>query len=159
MRWCARLASIGSAELFTVGCVISIATAHPANSWAQTRATANRTDAGAAVQTPRPAHGGDLRLAGPFWLELLVAKGSLTVYVSDRNGTPIDASTAKGSAVIHTDGKSTRVELNPGGGERLVGKGRVKIKRTTMIFVTTVLRGEKAHRAVFRPFESAPDEH
>jgi len=98
-------------------------------------------------------------LAGPFWLELLVAKGSLTVYVSDRNGKPIDASTGKGSAVIHTDGKSTRVELNPGGGERLVGKGRVKIKRTTVIFVTTVLRGEKAHRAVFRPFESAPDEH
>jgi len=115
---------------------------------------ANSAHPGSLAQAPRAAHGGDLRLAGPFWLELVVAKGSLTVYVSNRSGAPIDASTGKGTAVVHTDGKSTRIELKPGGGDRLVGKGRVKVKRTTVIFVTAALRGEKAHRAVFRPFES-----
>jgi len=56
----------------------------------------------------------------------------------------------RGTAVIHTDRKTTRVELT--GGETRVGKGRVNITRTTVIFLTAALRGEKAHRAVFRPF-------
>lgn len=146
-------------KFFAVGCVALLAaTAYPVESWPQSRAIANGAGPGSPVQAPRPAHGGDLRLAGPFWLELVVAKGSLTVYVSNRSGAPIDASTGKGTAVVHTDGKSTRIELKPGGGDRLVGKGRVKVKRTTVIFVTAALRGEKAHRAVFRPFESAPDD-
>ena len=153
------MASLASRKFFAIGCVVSIAATVPLpDVWAQTRAISNSADLGSPVQAPRPAHGGDLRLAGPFWLELVVAKGSLTVYVSDRNGKPIDASTGKGSAVIHTDGKSTHVELKPGGGERLVGKGRVKVKRTTVIFVTAALRGEKAHRAVFRPVESTPQD-
>jgi hypothetical protein len=122
---CARLASIGSAKFFAVRCIVSIAAAAClADSWAQAGAIANSADPGSPVQAPHPAHGGDLRLAGPFWLELVVAKGSLTVYVSNRNGTPIDASAGKGTAVIHTDGKSTRVDLKPVGGERLGGRPR-----------------------------------
>ena len=151
--------SPGSVRFFTVGCVVSlVAAAHPVDSRAGARAIASSADPGAPVQAPRPEHGSDLRLAGPFWLELVVAKGSLTLYVSNRSGAPIDASTGKGTAVIHTDGKSTRVELKPGGGNKLVGRGRVKVKRTTVIFVTAALRGEKAHRAVFRAFESSPEE-
>ena len=150
--------SLGSGKLFAVGCIVLLAaTAYPAGNWAQTRSIVSSADPTSTVQAPRTAHGGDLRLAGPFWLELVVAKGSLTVYVTDRSGTPIDASTGKGTAVIHTDGKSTRVELKPGGRDQLVGKSRFKVKRTTVIFVTAALRGEKAHTALFRPFESAPD--
>ena len=149
----------GSVRLFAAGCVVSLAAlAHPVDGWPGAHAIASSADPGAPVQTPRSAHGGDVRLAGPFWLELVVAKGSLTLYVSNRSGAPIDASTGKGTAVIHTDGKSTRVELKPGGGNKLAGKGRVKVKRTTVIFVTAALRGEKAHRAVFRAFESSPEE-
>jgi len=151
--------SPGSVRFFTVGCVVwLVATAHPVDSRAGARAIASSADPGAPVQAPRPEHGGDLRLAGPFWLELVVAKGSLTLYVSNRSGTPIDASNGKGSAVIHTDGKSARIELKPGGDDKLVGRGRVKVKRTTVMFVTVALRGEKAHKAVFRPFESVPDD-
>ena len=151
--------SPGSGRFFALGCVVSlVVTAYPAESPAGTRAIASSADPGDPVQAPRPAHGGDLRLAGPFWLELVVAKGSLTLYVSNRSGAPIDASTGKGTAVIHTDGKSTRVELKPGGGNKLVGKGRVKVKRTTVIFVTAALRGEKAHRGVFRASESSPED-
>ena len=103
--------------------------------------------------TPRAAHGGTVRLAGPFWLELVVAKGSLTVYVADRSGVPVDTSGSKGTATAHTDGKATRIELRPAGGNRLAGKGGLKLKHSTVVFITADLRGERLHRAVFRPLE------
>lgn len=150
--------SLGFGHFFAVACVVALAaTARPADSWAQTRAEPDGAYPDASVQAPRTAHGGDLRLAGPFWLELVVAKASLTLYVMNLSGTPIDASNSKATAVIHTDGKSTRVELQPGGGNKLLGKGRIKVKRATVIFVTVAQRGEKAHKAVFRPFEPVPD--
>jgi hypothetical protein len=103
--------------------------------------------------TPRAAHKGDVRMAGPFWLELVVAKGSLTVYVADRSGAPVDTSGCKGAATAHTDGKATRIELRPAGANRLAGKGKLRLKHSTVVFVTAALRGEKRYRAVFRPLE------
>lgn len=100
-----------------------------------------------------PSHGGDVRMAGPFWLELIVAKGSLTLYVTDHSGAPVDTSHAKGTATVHTDGKATRVELQSAGGNRLVGRGNLRLKHSTVVFVTADLRGQKPHRAVFRPLE------
>lgn len=120
----------------------------------QARHAAESADLDSHVQAPRPAHGGDVRLAGPFWLELVVAKGSLTVYVTDRSGAPVDTADGKGTATAHTDGKSTRIELRPAGGDRFAGKQRLRLKRSTVVFVTAHLRGEKPHRAVFRPLET-----
>jgi hypothetical protein len=118
-------------------------------------ANAPRDSAPLRVDTPRPAHGGDVRLAGPLWLELVVAKGSLTVYVTDRFGTPVDTSGAKGSATAHTDGKGTHIELRAAGGNRLAGRGQLKLKRSTVVFITADLRGKKPYGAVFRPLERA----
>jgi len=92
-------------------------------------------------------------MAGPLWLELVVATGSLSVYVTDRSGTPVDAKGGKGTATVHTDGKGTRIELYPTGGNRLAGKGRLRLKRSSVVFVAVDVRGEKPHRAVFRPLE------
>jgi len=100
-----------------------------------------------------PAHGGHLRLAGALWLELVVEKSSLTVYVTDRVGAPADTSGAKGSAIVHTDGKATHIKLNPAGGNRLTGMGRLKLKRSSVVFVTADLRGKRPYRAAFRPLE------
>jgi hypothetical protein len=140
--------------LLAMACALLIADfARAADRSAQTRHAVESADLGSRTQAPRPAHGGDVRLAGPFWLELVVAKGSLTVYVTDRAGAPVDTSDGKGTATAHTDGKGTRIELRPAGGERLSGKGRLRLKRSTVVFVTAHLRGEKPHRAVFRPLE------
>jgi hypothetical protein len=103
--------------------------------------------------TLRAAHGGNVRMAGPFWLELVVAKGSLTVYVADRSGVPVDTSGSKGTATAHTDGKAIRIELRPAGGNRLAGEGKLRLKHSTVVFITADLRGEKPRRAVFRPLE------
>jgi hypothetical protein len=102
---------------------------------------------------PGPAHGGEIRMAGPLWLELVVAKGSLSLYVTDRSGTPVDAKGAKATATVHTDGKGTRIELRPVGGNRLAGNGQLRLKRSSVVFITADLRGEKPHRALFRPLK------
>ena len=107
----------------------------------------------ASESRPHPTHGGDVRMAGPFWLELVVAKGSLTVHVTDRSGASVDTSGGRGTATAHTDGKGTRIELRPAGGNRLAGTGKFKLKHSTVMFITADLRGEKPHRAVFRPLE------
>jgi hypothetical protein len=96
-----------------------------------------------------------VRLAGPLWLELVVGQSSLTVYVTDRLGTPVESSGASGRATVHTDGKRTRIELKPAGGNRLAGKVQFKLRRSTAVFLTADLRGEKPYRAVFRPLEGA----
>ncbi len=104
-------------------------------------------------ETARAAHGGDVRIAGPFWLELVVGKGALTVYVVDCSGVPVDTSGGKGKATAHTDGKATRIELRPAGGNRLAGKGKLKLKHSTVVFIAVDLRGERPYRAVFRPLK------
>jgi hypothetical protein len=103
------------------------------------------------LQAVLPAHGGEVRMAGPFWLELVMAKGSLTVYVTDRSGLPVATAGGHGAATAHTDGKATRVELRTTGGNRLAGKGKLRLKHSTVVFITADLRGEKPYRAVFRP--------
>jgi len=124
---------------------------------ADSAAAANSADDSTELEpgrnTPRAAHGGDIRMAGPFWLELVVAKSSLTVHVTDRSGVPVDTSGGRGTATAHTDGKGTRIELRPTGGNRLAGTGKFKLKHSTVVFVTAKLRGEKPHGAVFRPLE------
>jgi hypothetical protein len=106
-------------------------------------------------EAPRPNHGGDVRLAGPYWLELVANRSALTVYVTDRAGNAVDAAGGKGKAGLHTDGKATQVELRPAGGNRLEGKGRLSLKPTTVVFVTVDLRGQKPHRTVFRPLATS----
>jgi hypothetical protein len=92
-------------------------------------------------------------MTGPFWLELVVANGSLNIYVTDRSGVPVETSGGKGVATAHTDGKGTRIDLRPAGGNRLAGTGKLRLKRSTVVFITVDLRGLRPHRAVFRPLE------
>lgn len=61
---------------------------------------------------PTP-HGGQMRMAGPFHLELLVTEGNLTVYVTDHAGTPAPTRELQAHAVVlGPDGKSS-VQLSP----------------------------------------------
>lgn len=150
-----RVMAVKQTMLLRVAC--AILTAVSADAAERSGQTGHRVETSElrSWEAPRPAHGGDVRLAGPFWLELVVAKGSLTVYVTDRSGAPVDTSKGRGSATAHTDGRGTRIELRPAGGDQLAGKGRFTLKRSTVVFVTAHLRGEKPHRAVFRPLQGA----
>ena len=103
-------------------------------------------------------HGGQMRTAGPYHLELVAGKGEIRVYVTDRSGRPIETAGGKGKAVVHTDGKSVTIPIQPVSGSLFEGKGRFGLKRSSVIFVTVHLRGAKPQKCVFRPLETTPIE-
>ena len=85
------------------------------------------------VATP---HGGQIRMAGPYHLELVVAGELVTLYVTDHSDQPID--TAGGSAkVIITSGKKKRyvVILSPAGDNKLSGSGEFKLSKSSAVSV------------------------
>jgi hypothetical protein len=97
------------------------------------------------------AHGGQMRIAGPYHLELVMgAQQQLTLYVTDHSGTAVD--TAGGSAkVIITSGKKKRyvVILSSGGENTLKGEGEFKLSKASTASVLIALRGQEPQRAKF----------
>ncbi len=100
-------------------------------------------------QTAAP-HGGQIRMAGPYHLELVVAGDIVTLYVTDHSDQPID--TAGGSAkVIITSGKKKRyvVILSPAGGNKLRGGGEFKLSKASAISVLVAFPDQDPQRAKF----------
>jgi hypothetical protein len=100
------------------------------------------------MQTP---HGGQVRMAGPYHLELVVGQGEVTLHVSDHGDNPI--ATADGSAkVIIRSGRRNRyvVVLAPAGENLLRGNGEFKLAKANDISVLLALPGRDPQRAQFR---------
>jgi len=106
----------------------------------------------------RAPHGGQMGAAGPYDLELVARNGEIRVYVTDHSGRPIETAGGRGKAVVHTDGKGVTVPIQPGRANLLKAKGRFKLKRSSVIFVTVHLRGAKPQKSVFRPLDTMPIE-
>jgi hypothetical protein len=101
------------------------------------------------VTHPTP-HGGQIRMAGPFHLELLAGKDELTLYVTDHSGNSVD--TAGGSAkVIITSGKKKRyvVILSAAGENALKGDGEFKLGKSSTASVLVALPDQEPQRAKF----------
>ncbi len=103
---------------------------------------------------PSP-HGGQVRMAGPYRLELLSRRGEIVIHVTDRAGSPVDTAGGKGKAVVHTDGRSVTIPLQAAGPSSLSGHGRYHLKHSSVIYVTVNLKHARAHHAVFRPLADA----
>jgi hypothetical protein len=63
---------------------------------------------------PSP-HGGQIRMSGPYHLELVAEAGATTVYVTDHAGGRIATQGWSGQAIVLSGGKTTRVTLKPAG--------------------------------------------
>jgi hypothetical protein len=101
--------------------------------------------------TMRTPHGGQVRMAGPYHLELVVAGTEVTLYVSDHADNPI--ATADGSAkVILRWSKRNRyvVVLAPAGENVLRGTGEFKLGKANDVSVLVALPGRDPQRAQFR---------
>lgn len=100
------------------------------------------------MQTP---NGGQVRMAGPYHLELVVGRGEVTLHVNDHADNPI--ATAEGSAkVIIRWSKRNRyvVILNPVGGNVMHGTGEFKLGKANDVSVLLALPGQDPQRAQFR---------
>jgi len=96
------------------------------------------------------AHGGQIRMAGPYHLELVVAGDLVALYVTDHSDQPVD--TLGGSAkVIITSGKKKRyvVILSPAGDNKLSGSGEFKLSKSSAVSVLIAFPDQEPQRAQF----------
>lgn len=117
-------------------------------------AFAHTDDMLATMQAP---HGGQLKMAGPYHLELVLKPGVVQVYVTDHGDKQIASQGGRGSATLLSGGKKTVVKLSPAGGNLLQGKGTFNAAPGMKVVVSVMMPGQPAQQARFEPGKK--DEH
>jgi hypothetical protein len=98
------------------------------------------------LQTP---HGGQMTMAGPLHLELVVQPSELTLYLTDHGEAPVAAAGGSAKAII-TGGKDRYVVLlSPAGDNVLKGKGGYKLGRYNLIQLMVALPDQDLQHAKF----------
>jgi hypothetical protein len=98
-------------------------------------------------------HGGQLRMTGPFHMELVAKEGNLTVYVTDHadNAISVDGGLAK--ANIENGATRTQVNLHPVGNNVLRGTGTFSLTPSTVVVVFMKLPNQDGYAARFMPLK------
>ncbi|MGG7055441.1 hypothetical protein [Nitrosomonas sp. ANs5] len=100
-------------------------------------------------------HGGQLRMAGPFHLELVAKDGELELYVTDHMDNEIPTAGGSGKAnVFDETGERLSVPLTPVFGNLMKGAGEFRITPETVVSVFVVLEGYETQGARFTPLAS-----
>jgi hypothetical protein len=103
----------------------------------------------ATVEAP---HGGQLRAAGPFHLELVAKDGELLLYITDHMDNKIPAEGGSGKAnIFDEDGEKISVPFEPVFGNFMKATGDFKITPETVVSVFVVLDGHETQGARFTP--------
>lgn len=103
-----------------------------------------------AVDAP---HGGQLRMTGPYHLELVATDGELTVYVTDHADNNIGVEGGLAKATIETGSSKIQVHLHPVGGNILKGSGVFPLTPETVVIVFLKLPKQDGYAARFMPLK------
>lgn len=116
------------------------------------------------LDTMKAPNGGQLRMAGAYHFELLVAKRAdggqdqpVTVFLSGHDGVKVSSAGASGSATILSGKQKTVIPLKPDGDNRLKGAGKYMSSPDMKVVVSVTLPGKTAEQARFTPL--ALDQH
>jgi hypothetical protein len=103
---------------------------------------------------PSP-HGGQVRAAGPYHLELVAKDGELVLHVTDHAWQEIHIDGGEGKANIQRDKAENRitVKLEPSQQNMFTGNGEFHITPETVIVVFVKLPGQDAYGAKFTPLK------
>ena len=106
---------------------------------------------------PSP-HGGQVRAAGPYHLELIAKDGELLLHVTDHMGQAIHTDGGEGKANIQQDKAGSRitVKLEPSQQNMYRGNGEFHITPETVIVVFVKLPEQDAYGARFTPLKPKP---
>ncbi|RRQ22888.1 hypothetical protein [Thiohalobacter thiocyanaticus] len=106
---------------------------------------------------PSP-HGGQVRMAGPFHLELTLDQDALTVYVMNHANKPETSQGLDASAVILDSQGKTRLQLVPGEGNVLEGDlgDGFRLTQETLVMLMVKTPDGKQHQARFTPGSYTP---
>ena len=105
-----------------------------------------------AISSP---HGGQVRAAGPYHLELVAKDGELVLHVTDHASIEIKTIGGEGKASIEhgkTESKIT-VKLEPSESNMFTGSGEFQIDPETVIVVFVKLPEQDAYAARFTPLK------
>lgn len=95
---------------------------------------------------PAP-HGGQIRMAGPLHLELVIADREVEVFVTDHAGTP--RPTAGGKASLRVAREDPGITLKATGGYRFAGSLPHPVPVNAQLTLFVMLPGEQPHAARF----------
>ena len=103
---------------------------------------------------PSP-HGGQVRAAGPYHLELVAKEGALTVHVTDHVWQAMKTDGGEGKATIQQGKAGSRltVKLEPSQQNMLTGNGEFLVTPETVIVVFVKLPEQEAYGARFTPLK------
>ncbi len=102
-------------------------------------------------------HGGQLRMTGPFHMELVTKNGTLTVYVTDHADNPISVDGGLAKANIENGSTKTQVNLYPVASNVLGGSGIFALTPSTVVIVFMKLPNQDGYAARFMPLKPKPD--
>ena len=105
------------------------------------------------LDTVKAPHGGQLRMAGPYHLELVAKDKEITLYVTDHADNEINTSGGLGKATIQIDNANISIKLEPAGKNSLTGTGTFLVKPETVIVVFIKLPEQEAQAARFAPLK------
>lgn len=110
------------------------------------------------LDTQQAPNGGQLRMAGVYHYELVVAKDSkeakdnpVVVYVTDHAGAKVPTAGAKGTATILSGKAKATVNLIPDGDNRLKGAGAYASTPDMKAIVSVTLPNKPTEQARFTP--------
>src|SRR6266513_239143 len=100
-------------------------------------------------------HGGQVRAAGPYHLELVAKDGELVLPVTDHTGQAIHTDGGEGKANIQQDkaGSKITVKLEPSEHHLLKGSGEFLVNPETVIVAFVKLPEQDAYAARFTPLK------
>jgi hypothetical protein len=103
---------------------------------------------------PSP-HGGQVRAAGPYHLELVAKDGVLVLHVTDHIGQEINTDGGEGKANIQQGktGSKMTIKLEPSEHHMLKGSGEFQINPETVIVAFIKLPEKDAYAARFTPLK------
>jgi len=103
---------------------------------------------------PSP-HGGQVRAAGPYHLELVAKDGELVLHVTDHAWKEIHTEGGEGKATIQQGkaGSKVTVKLEPSQQNMLTGGGEFQVNPETVIVVFVKLPEQEAYGAKFTPLK------
>ena len=70
-------------------------------------------------EPPQAAHGGQVQEVQENWVELVMSKDQVTLYILDQAGKPVSASEVSGTASVLVGAKVYKLELTPAAENRL----------------------------------------
>lgn len=114
---------------------------------------------------PAP-NGGQLRMAGPYHLELVakpasaeVQENPVKVYVTDHAGQPVSTEGGSGRAIIVSGKLKATVTLAPAGGNSLHGIAKYGADPDMIVVVSFTPAGGQAQQARFTPGKAHSHAH